>query len=590
MNYRFSKRKRRFLDPDEDQRIRIASIVVGSIGLLIVVRLFMLMVIQHGFYSALAAGSHEIYSQLFPKRGDIYIQDSRTEQTFPVALNRDVFLMYADTRDIEDDDTANEVASTLAQVFEYDDEKKFAVYLQINKRTDPYEPIEQSVDEEIVDQLREKELPGIRFIRKPQRFYPESQLGAHVVGFLGKDTEGNDIGRYGVEGYWDSELSGEGGFLEGATSARGRWIPLAGRLFKPAKDGVDVVLTLDRTIQFKACETLRQAMEEYKAVSASAVVMNPHTGAVLAMCSLPDFDPNDYSYVEGIETYNNTSIFTPYEIGSIFKPVTMAGALHEGVITPQTPFYDSGVNNEVCDTSIRNADRKKYENTDMTGVLENSINTGMVEVVERLGKKKFTEYLEQFGFGVKTGVALDTEVSGGIDTLYINKRDRVDCYAATASFGQGITATPLQMVSAYSVIANGGKLMKPYIVDKVVHTNGQEDETRPKEVAQVLSKRAASLLSGMLVRVVDSGHATGADVTGYYVAGKTGTAQIPGPGGYTEETNHSFVGFAPVDDPKFVMLIKFEKPQRRFSASTAAPTFGKIAKFILDYYAVPPSR
>jgi len=590
MKRNFAQSKRGFFDASEDSRIRIASLVFGVAGLVIIVRLFIIMIVQHGFYEALAAGTQEIYAQLIPERGEIYLQDSRTKDTYPLALNKDVFLMYADTRQIEDDDTANHVANELAAVFNYDDEKKFSVYLQINKRTDPYEPLEKTVEEDIVDQLREKDLPGIHFIRKPQRFYPEGTLAAHAIGFLGKNSEGNDIGSYGIEGYWNKELSGSGGFLEGARSAGGGWIPLAGRLFKPAQDGSDIVLTLDRTIQFKSCEMLREAMKEYGAVSASLVAMDPHTGAILAMCSLPDFDPNTYSQVESIETYNNSTIITPYEVGSIFKPIAMAGALDAGVLTPQTPFYDEGTRTDICDTTIRNADSKIYKQTDMTGVLENSINTGMVDVVERLGKKSFIEYLDKFGFGIKTGIALDTERAGNISSLQVNKRNKVDCYTATASFGQGITATPLQMTSAFSAIANGGKLMKPYIVGKVTDAHGQEIETRPKEVAQVISKRAASLLSGMLVRVVDAGHATGAEVDGYYVAGKTGTAQIPGPGGYTEETNHSFVGFAPVDNPKFVMIVKFEKPQRRFSSATAAPTFGKIAKFILNYYAVAPSR
>ena len=590
MNYRFSKKKKGFFDKNEDTRIRVASVIIAIISCILIVRLFMIMVLQHDFYSALAAGSQEIYSQLIPERGDIYVQDSRTGETYPVALNRDVFLMYVDTRDITSDEAAEHVAAELAETLGYDDEKKFALYLQINKRTDPYEPIEAVLPEEKMEQIREKKLEGIRFIRKPQRFYPESALAAHVIGFLGKDKEGNNVGNYGIEGYFDQELSGTGGFLEGARSASGGWIPLAGRLFKPAENGVDIMLTLDRTIQYKACEMLRAAAEVYKAEGAALVVMNPNTGAILAMCSYPDFNPNSYSKVENIQVYNNTSIFTPYEIGSVFKPIPMAAAINEELVGPDSPFYDPGVRTDICSTPVRNADSKIYKDTTMTGVLENSINTGMVHIAERLGKNKFLEYIVNFGFGVKTGISLDTEVSGNIDTLYVNKGNSIDCYAATAAFGQGITATPLQMVSAYSAIANGGKLLKPYIVEEIQYANNKVEKTRPKEVKQVISKRASSLVSGMLVRVVDAGHATGAGVEGHYVAGKTGTAQIAGQGGYIDATNHSFVGFAPVNDPKFVMLVKFEKPQVRFSSSTAAPTFGKIAKFILNYYQVAPVR
>lgn len=591
MQVAYTRHKERLLESgDENARIRVISIVTALVALVIIGRLAVLMIFQHGFYSALAAGSQEIYSQLFPVRGDIYVQDSRTDETYPVALNRDVFLMYADTRDIQTDDEANTVANQLAEVFNYDDEKKFSVYMQLNKRTDPYEPIEQTLSDEVTEQIKAKKIKGIHFVRRHERLYPEGSLASHVIGFLGKDKDGNNVGSYGVEGYWNTELSGKGGFLEGAKSASGGWIPLAGRLFEPAEDGIDLVLTVDRTIQYKACEILRQATQEYKATSASLVVMEPYSGAILAMCSMPDFSPVEYSKVENIEVYNNTNIFTPYEIGSVFKPIIMAAAVNEGLVAPTTPFYDTGVKAGVCDHPIRNANQKSYENTDMNGVLENSINVGMVYITELLGKKRFIDYVERFGFGVKTGIELDTEVAGNIQTLYENKSNKIDCYAATASFGQGITATPLQMVSAYGAIANGGTLMKPYIVDEVRYKNGKSEKTRPKEIEQVLSKRTASLLSGMLVRVVDKGHATAAQVSGFYVGGKTGTAQIPGPGGYGEGTNQTFVGFAPIEDPKFVMLVKFEKPQRAFADSTTAPTFGKIAKFILDYYQVAPSR
>lgn len=590
MYYQGHRRGKRIADPDQDIRLRIASIAIMVVVFFVVVRLFTLMVLQHGFYTALAIGSHQIYSQLFPARGDVYVQDSRTEETFPLAIDKDVFLMYADTRAIDSDDVANDVANKLGDYFSYTDEEKLALYLKLNKRTDPYEPLEKKLEESVVDELKILDLKGIHFIRRPHRYYPEGVLGAHTVGFVGKDAEGNEIGRYGIEGFWNQELAGSGGFLEGAKSARGGWIPLAGRSFKSAEDGIDIVLTIDRTIQFKACEILRASAEEYGASSAALVIMDPKTGAIRALCSLPDFDPNTYGKAESIESYNNTSIFTPYEIGSIFKPIAVAGLLNEGLATPTSPFYDPGVKNGVCDTPIRNADQKVYKDTNMTGILENSINTGMVYVVEQLGKKKFIEYVEAFGFGVKTGIGLDTENAGNIASLYINKGGKVDCYTATGSFGQGLTATPLQMVMAYSAIANGGSLMKPYVVDEKRYPNGNTEKTRSKKIKDVLEKRAASLLSGMLVRVVDSGHAAGAAVDGYYIAGKTGTAQIPGPGGYTNETNHSFVGFGPVDDPQFVMIVKFEKPRRRFSASTAAPTFGKVAKFILDYYQVPPGR
>ncbi|OGH71028.1 MAG: hypothetical protein A3C90_04325 [Candidatus Magasanikbacteria bacterium RIFCSPHIGHO2_02_FULL_51_14] len=573
-----------------DARLRAAAIAVTCFAVLVVARLFILMILERDFYTALAAGSHDVYAQLFPSRGEVFMQDSRSKEEYPLAINRDYFLVYADTREIMDDETAEDVAEQLSAVFSYDDEKKFALFGRLNTRDDPYEPIETKVDQDAADRLKALKLPGVYFLRKARRFYPEESVAAHVIGFVGKTEDGKDVGRYGVEGYWEKELAGKGGFFEGAKSAAGFWIPLAGRSFEPAEDGADLLLTIDRTLQFTACERLRQAKEEFGAASAALVIMDPKTGAIHAMCGMPDFNPNTYNQVDSIETYNNAAIFIAYEPGSVFKPVAMAAALNEEAVTPETTFEDTGSRDGICSKAIRNADQKKYGVQSMIGVLENSINTGMVFVAEQLGKEKFREYVERFGFGVKEGIALDSESSGTISSLSENEGDRVDCYAATASFGQGITATPLQLAAAYSAIANGGTLVTPRIVEEIRSADGRRERVRPVEVRKVLEKKTAAELTGMLINVVEKGHAQRAKIDGYYIAGKTGTAQIPGPGGYTEETNHTFAGFAPADDPRFVMVVKFEKPARKFAESTAVPVFGDIARFALQYYGIAPGR
>lgn len=573
-----------------DPRLRFlySMLLIGAV--LLCIRLGMLMVVNHDYYVARAASLHEVYVELFPRRGEVYVQDSRSKEEYPLAMNRDYFTVFADTTKIRDDETAEALAETLAEIFGYDDEKKLAVFLQLNKRTDPYEPLEQRIDEAVVRHIQEKKLPGIHFARKAYRVYPEGRFAAPVIGFVGKDDAGNDIGSYGIEGYWQRELAGKLGFFEGERSAGGFRIPIVGSIKQEQEDGADMLLTIDRTLQYQACRMLEEGMAQYGASGAALVILEPKTGAIRAMCSFPDFDPNTYNQVPSIDRYNNKTIFEPYEPGSIFKPIAMAAALNEELVNPSTPFYDPGFTDKYCTKPIRNADGGVYEQTTMTGVLENSINTGMVKVAELLGKKRFKTYIEAFGFGVKTGVGLNTEVSGNISTLSENSDDTLDCYTATASFGQGITATPLQMVAAFGAIANGGVLMKPYIVEEVRYSSGKIERYTPTILKEVISRRAATLLSGMLVTVIDSGQAGRAAVPGYYVAGKTGTAQIAGRGGYTEETNHSFVGFAPVDDPAFVMLVKYEKPAPRFSSLSAAPTFGRIAAFVLQYYGVPPAR
>ncbi len=575
----------------KDLRLGVLFGAMVLVATVIIVRLFVLMVLDHQYYLQQADVSHGLFVELFPKRGSIFAQSVKTKEEFPLAMNRDHFTVFADTRAITSDDAAKSAVEKLAEIFGYDDEKKATLYEQLNKRTDPYEPIEHKVDEETVEKIKTAEIQGIHFNRNPLRVYPEGTLAAQVVGFVGKNDEGVDIGSYGLEGYWQTMLAGEEGFVEGERGAGGKRIPIVGTLKKAQEDGGDILLTIDRTLQYHTCEILRRYMIHFDASGAMLLITDPHTGAVRVMCSLPDFDPSTYNIVESNEVYNNKAIFTPYEPGSIFKPIATAAALNEGLITPDSYFYDKGSVDANCTKDIKNADGQIYKDTTMTGVLENSINTGMVHIAELLGKKKLREYIELFGFGVKTGIALNTEVSGQVDSLYNNDRDELDCYTATASFGQGITATPLQLVSAFGAIANGGTLMKPYIVEEIRHPSGKIERFKAQEVRRVISRKSASLLSGMLTSVIDNGQAKAARVNGYYVAGKTGTAQIAEHGVYIDDTNHSFIGFGPVENPAFVIMIKLERPQNsRFSSGSAAPAFAEIAKFVLDYYEIPPTR
>lgn len=571
-------------------RLRAMAVVVTLCFFAIIARLFVLMIVEHDSYSALSESLHDLSSTLLPKRGSIYFLDARTGLTHPLAINQDAYILYADTRQIRDDEAASSTAQAVADFFGYPAEKRDALFLALGKRTDPYEPIEKKIDAATMENIRAMNITGIGFAKIPDRFYPEGTLASTVAGFVGKNDAGDDVGRYGIEGYWNAELAGSGGFVAGAKSRDGEPVTLPRTVFVPAVDGADIILTIDRSIEHYACSRLAEALVEFEAESASLIMMEPKTGAIFAMCSLPDFDPNRYNEVTDAAAFNNTTIFTPYEPGSILKPITMAAALHDSAVAPHDTFFDTGARAGLCAKPIKNAGEKTYELQTMTGILQNSINTGMVYIVEKLGKTRFRDAVSRFGFGVKEGIELDTEVSGTIQSLSANSSNRLDCYTATASFGQGLTATPLQMVTAFGALANAGVLMKPYIVHEIRYSDGRVEKTKPKEIREAVSSRAAKLVASMLVQVVDHGYGGRAKVPGYYVAGKTGTAQIPGPGGYTEDTNHSFVGFAPADNPAFVMLVKFEKPKRMYAEVTAAPVFADIAKFALQYYRVPPER
>jgi len=319
------------------------------------------------------------------------------------------------------------------------------------------------------------------------------------------------------------------------------------------------------------------------------IVLNPKTGAVLAMANYPTFNPNEFNLVEDVSVYTNRAIQTAYEPGSVMKPITFAASLNEEKITPDMTFEDPGFVT-LENFTIRNAENKKYGEVTMTQVLEDSINTGAIFAEQQIGHKVFRQYLEKFGFGKATGITLPFESSGDISNLYRGG----DLYPATASYGQGITATPLQIVTAFAAIANGGKLYKPYVVEQMVFPDGNVQVTEPELVTEVISPRTASTLGAMLVSVVERGHGKRAGVPGYFIAGKTGTAQIAyedRPGYDPDRTIGTFVGFGPIEDPVFAMIVKIDEPQTvRFAGSSAAPTFGEIAQFILNYYQIPANR
>jgi len=549
----------------------------------IVVRLFVLQVLSHADYALLATGQHNIYRDLFPERGAIFLSDPQSpEGVFPAAVNKGMAMIYANPREVPD---ATSAAAELAALLDLDE----AMLAEKLSRDDPYEPLKRRVDDETAEKVRELGIPGVKQVLERHRFYPEDTSVSHIIGFVGSDDSGERAGRYGIEGYWDGELAGEPGYLQTERDPVGRWIGTGERNIQPARDGVSLVLTIDRTVQYVACEKLRAAVERYGAAGGTVVIMEPSTGAVLAMCSVPDFDPNDFSRVEDIATFNNPAVFYPYEPGSVFKPFTMSAAIDAGSVTPSTVYNDEG-SVVIGPFTIRNSDGKAHGYQSMTQVLEKSLNTGTIFAVGELGPERFREYVEAFGFGRVTGIGLDTEVAGDIDSLY----KKGDIWSATASYGQGISVTPLQLVAAYGVLANGGKLMRPYIVDRVMRPDGTIEPTEPQVLRQVITKRAAALVGGMLVNVVENGHGKRAAVPGYWVAGKTGTAQIArrDGNGYEEDAFiGSFAGFAPIDDPAFVMLVRVDRPRDvQWAESTAAPLFGEIADFLLHYMEIPPER
>lgn len=437
-------------------------------------------------------------------------------------------------------------------------------------------------------------IDGLHYEWESFRYYPEKNIFSNVLGFSNMDNVGN----YGLEGFFDHELKGQDGFLLGDKgSYQGRKIIIDKKEYQAPVNGQNLVLTIDYAIQLNVCQKLKEAQAKHLFDSGSITIMDPKTGKILALCTWPGFDSNNYQNVIDKNLFDNQVISYQYEPGSVFKTITMAISIDQGKISPNTFYNDKGqVSIKGWPKPIRNSDFSTKGTghgwVNMNYVLENSLNTGAIFAALQVGPQVFVDYLKKFGFGEKTGIELSSESSGDINSLLANKVKDIDF--ATASFGQGIAVTPLQMISAYAAIANKGVLMKPYLVDEILdEDNNVIKKVEPQIMRQVISEQTAETVSAMLVNVVENGHAKRSKVEGYYIGGKTGTAQIPSPqGGYlTGQYIHNFVGYGPINDPKFVMLVKFDNPKTSvFAEGTVVPVFGEIVDFLLKYYQIPKER
>jgi cell division protein FtsI/penicillin-binding protein 2 len=416
-----------------------------------------------------------------------------------------------------------------------------------------------------------------------RRVYPDDGLAAQVLGFVDYQEQGH----YGLERQYDRLLRGVNGTWYGVRNTWGEHILVSLTGYRPAKDGVDLVLTLDRNIQHAAEMMLRDAVMQSGAESGNILVMDPRSGALLAMANYPSYRPVAYWDVSNATQYVNSSISAIYEPGSVFKPLTLAAAMDAGVIR-RTDTYDDRGQIMVGEQRIMNSDRQAHGTTSMTELLAYSRNVGAAHVATILGPTRFYEVMRRFGFAEMTGVDLAAEVAG-IMRVPGNARWHMSDLG-TNSFGQGISTTPLQVAAAYAALANDGLLMRPYVVAEI-HDDESVETRAPVRVRRVVSAEVAREITGMMAEAVDMGMQN-AVLPGYRMAGKSGTSQIAAGQGYQEGTSiASFVGYGPLPDPRFVVLVKIDKPQNGYwGEEVAAPVYRKMCKFLVDYYGIPPTR
>ncbi len=516
-------------------RIIIIYSFVFFFAAVTIARLIELQIFKGDFYKSLSKGLRISVDQDFTERGKILFRNGEE-----LAINVSLPSLRLNCQEIENKE---ETASILSQILNLPEN----LILEKIKSNSPYLLIKRKLSQEEVEALKKLKLKGVFIEEERVRYYPYGKLASKIVGFL--NSEGK--GQYGLEEYYDKILS----------------------------SGRDIVLTLDYNLQFKAEKLLEKAKEKLDIEGGQIIVIDPNGGEVFAMADFPNFDPNEYQKENDFEIFKNGATQKLFEPGSIFKPITIAAAIEEKKITPETTFIDRG-NVKIGGWTIYNFENKVWGERTITEILEWSINTGAVFVEQQLGHHLFLKYLEKFGIFEKTGIDLPE--------IYSENKEFKKGYEvnfATASFGQGIELTPIQIVRAISAIANGGKLINPHLL---------LDDKVKKEERIVISQDTALSLTKMLVSVVENGYGKRAKLSGYWIAGKTGTSQIPYASlgirrkGYSDKTWQSFIGWVPAFNPKFLFLVKLDNPKAKAAGVSTTSIAKELIEYLINYYQIPP--
>ena len=539
-------------------RFRFTIIILGIFGAFayLIYGLHDLQIKRGSYFSNRAESQYKLAGFLEPHRGIIYLTDKEKKKV-PAALNKSYPVIFAVPKEIKD---VKKTSQVLASILDQDEAE---LNKNLARANSLYRLLQKKATQEQVEKINKADLEGVYVDQQELRFYPFGSLAAHILGFIAPNEQDDTLrGRYGLERYFNNRLSGTPGRITGDKITR-------------PQQGEDLSLTIDRNIQEEAERILKKLVDTYQAQQGMVIVQNPKTGNILSLGAYPAFDPNEYSKTS-LKIFLNPVTQSIYEPGSIFKVITMASALDAGAITPTTTYYDSG-SLTLNGRTIRNWDLKAHGQITMTQVIEKSLNTGSAYAGRQLGGDKFYDYLTKFGFTEKTNIQLSDEVVGDVEQV---KKPR-PIHLATASFGQGISVTPIALINAISAIANKGTLMKPNILQS----------NKPQRVRRVISKKAAQEITIIMTSAVKKARV--AQVANYKVAGKTGTAQVPDfkKGGYTDDVINTYIGFAPSSDAQFVIFIRIDKPLGApLAGQTVVPAFRELAEFILNYYNIAPDN
>ncbi|MBL8056838.1 MAG: penicillin-binding protein 2 [Anaerolineales bacterium] len=558
-------------------RLRLILLGLGVVVALVIVQLLRIDFFSAEYFEELFATMSTVQREFAPERGRIFDRHGEL-----LATNDVKYEISISPPGVTDSD---EVAETLSRLLD----RSVTEIRTAAESPDAYVLVARPVPAEVGDQIKalresgEARLNGVDLAPLPNRVYPGGSLAAQVLGFVGYTGEGDRaVGYTGVEGFYNDWLSGRP--IQSVQAV----VPFDAQLDPEPEQGADLYLTIDRDIQFLVEGSLAQAVQLYGAEGGSIIVLDPRTGEILAMASYPSYNPMDYAriYQEQPELLQNPAVSGQYEPGSTFKILTMAAALDTGLVQPNTPFQDTGYI-EVGGVPIRNWNGGAWGAVDMVGCLRHSLNVCMASLSTQLGTTTFYNYLSAFGIGHRTNVDLAAEAGGRLKLP--GDTDWYESDLGTNAFGQGVAVTPLQLVAAVGAVANGGVMMQPHILLRV-ESAGQTHVTQPQVLGRPIRPETAVTLSQMLAQSLEEGEGDQAVLPGYRIAGKTGTAQIPIPGGYDQrQTVASFIGWGPVDDPRFVVLVKLDKPRTSiWGSETAAPAFAALTQRLVVLMHIPP--
>ena len=553
--------KRKSSGRQANHRIRLLLTAFAFVFVVALARAAWLQAAQHDRLAAMAITQHRETIEVPAGRGTIF---DRTGE--PLAIGEQATTVYADPRNIVD---AQRAAILAGKALGLDADK---LYPALKDRSKGFVYVARKADPTKAAALNKREIPGLGFYPEELRTYPQGAVASHVLGFAGTDNHGLD----GLERSLDKTLSGKPGFETIVKDPFGRAIDVV--TSRPERAGKNVTLTIDHQIQSNAEQILAHTVKNYGARGGAAIVMDPRTGAILAMANYPTFNSNDFSKASP-DARRNRAVTDAYEPGSTFKIVTIAGALEDNVVSP-TSSFTLAPTIQVADRVIHEAHLRGTEVMSVRDILAQSSNVGTITVAEKLGSDALASWIDRFGFGHQTGVDYPGESSG----LVLPRDKWSGSTIGTVPIGQGIAVTPLQMVSAYATIGNSGIRVTPHLVGKVGSKRAHSEKG-----TRVVSTHTADRMMAMFRDVVLEGTGTQAAIPGYTVAGKTGTAQKAENGHYVTKYVASFVGLVPAKNPRLAILVMVDEPHGDiYGGSVAAPAFRDIARFDLQYLEVPP--